>query len=44
MIRVLAIIIITHFILGCASYENLSEEEKEKYRRARIQYEMTQGP
>ena len=32
------------FILGCASYENLTEEEKEKYREARIQYEMTQGP
>lgn len=44
MIKILTIIFTTLFILGCASYENLSEEEKEKYRKARIKYEMMQGP
>ena len=32
------------YILGCASHENLTEEEKEKYRKARIQYERMQTP
>lgn len=38
------IIFATLFILGCASHQNLTKEEKEEYRKARIQYEMTQGP
>jgi hypothetical protein len=44
MNKKIILIFATLFILSCASHENLTEEEKEKYRKARIQYEMTQGP
>jgi hypothetical protein len=43
--KIISILILTTIlILGCASHKNLTEEEKEKYRKARIHYEMTQGP
>jgi PBP1b-binding outer membrane lipoprotein LpoB len=32
------------FLAGCLSSKNLSEEEKEKYRKARIRYEAGQRP
>ena len=33
----------TLLLLSCAHQENLSEEEKEKYRRARMRYDAGQG-
>ena len=44
MKKMIILILASLFLLGCAHQDNLSEEEREKYRRAQQRYNAGQTP
>jgi hypothetical protein len=44
MKKLISLIVIILLFLGCTHWDNLSEEEKEAYRKGRERYEATRGP
>jgi uncharacterized lipoprotein NlpE involved in copper resistance len=44
MKKLITLMVIILLFLGCTNWDNLTEEEKEAYRRGRAKYEASQGP
>jgi hypothetical protein len=44
MKKLITLIVTILLFLGCTHWDNLTEEEKEAYRRERAKYEATRGP
>ena len=44
MKKLITLSVIFMLFLGCTHWDNLTEEEKEAYRRERARYEASRGP
>jgi hypothetical protein len=44
MKKLITVMVIISLFLGCTHWDNLTEEEKEAYRRGMKRYETSRGP
>ncbi len=44
MKKLITLMVIILLFLGCTHWDNLTEEEKEAYRKGRARYEASRGP